>query len=99
MVRAACFLPSPNMVQASWRMSGKLQSFFQSCQPDSRPAKGIDFSRFTVLTARGRMGTSVEDAVTFKHDTHIKSVWVFEGVFIFLSLYMCLYLCSPSGHI
>lgn len=39
--------------------------FFQSYQPDSRPAEEIDFGRLKAWTAGGRMGTSVGDTATF----------------------------------
>lgn len=61
----ASFLP-PNMVQASWWMSGQPHCFFQSCQPDSGPAEEIAFGKLRACAAGGKMCTSVEDAMTFR---------------------------------
>lgn len=44
---------------------GSFIFFFQSFQPDSRPAKEIDFRMLTAWPAEERMDTS-EGAVTFK---------------------------------
>ena len=49
------FLP-PNMVQASWWMSGQPHCFFQCCQPDSRPAEEIAFGRLRARAAGGKDG-------------------------------------------
>lgn len=91
------FLP-PNMVQASWWMSGQPRVFkilFQSCQPDSRPAEEIAFGRLRAHAAGGKMGTSVQDAMTFRLFMTAGAVSVDVLYFwstSFLSLF-CLFLC------
>lgn len=58
----------PYMVQANWWMSWQLHSFFffLSCQPDSRPGDKISVGRLSICLAGERMGTSSEDAMTFR---------------------------------